>query len=115
MPDNRRKGPIRADDDAMDPISPISANTPAAVPEPVPSPRIAPQDRALNAALSGAVQSLNEAGYAGAGREISISLDPGTRRPVIEVVDTQTKKVLFQWPSAYVLELAQQQKNGADG
>ena len=98
----------------MNPITPISATTPAA-PEPAPPPRLAPQDRTLNAALSGAVRSLNEAGYAGTGREISLSFDPGTRRPVIEVVDSETKKVLSQWPSAYVLELAQEQKKGGDG
>jgi uncharacterized FlaG/YvyC family protein len=98
----------------MNPISPISASTPAA-PEPVPPPRSAPQDRTLNAALSGAVQSLNEAGYAGTGREISLSFDPATRRPVIEVVDTETNKVLIQWPSAYVLELAQEQKRNLNG
>jgi uncharacterized FlaG/YvyC family protein len=98
----------------MNPITPISATTPAA-PEPAPPARLAPQDRALNAALSGAVQSLNEAGYAGTGREISLSFDPGTRRPIIEVVDTDTQKVLFQWPSAYVLELAQEQKKSARG
>jgi len=98
----------------MNPISPISA-TPPPAPDPVPPPRFSPQDRTLNAALSGAVQSLNEAGYAGTGREISLSFDPGTRRPVIEVVDSETKKVLSQWPSAYVLELAQEQKKSADG
>ena len=93
----------------MNPITPISATAPA-VPEPAPQPRLSPQDRTLNAALSGAVQSLNEAGYAGTGREISLSFDSGTRRPVIEVVDTETKKVVLQWPSAYVLELAKEQK-----
>jgi uncharacterized FlaG/YvyC family protein len=91
----------------MDPISPISV-IPEASPQTF-APPARRAERALDFAVSRAVNSLNEAGYAGAGREISISSDPSTRRPVIEVVDSQTKTVLFQWPSAYVLELAMEQ------
>jgi uncharacterized FlaG/YvyC family protein len=97
----------------MDPISPISSVSPA-TPQTALTPAPRPQDQALNAALSGAVWSLNEAGYAGTGRQITLSFDPASRRPVIEVVDSETNKVLLQWPSAYVLELAHEQNKRAD-
>jgi flagellar protein FlaG len=70
---------------------------------------------AYNRAVSAAVQTLNDAGYAGAGREVTISLDQATRRPVVKVVDTATNEVIQQWPTQYVLQLAaDSQKAGRD-
>jgi uncharacterized FlaG/YvyC family protein len=66
-------------------------------------------DRALAQALSNAALRLNDVGYPGAGREITFSLDPATRLPLIEIVDQETREVLSQWPSAYLLELAAEQ------
>jgi len=64
------------------------------------------KDRALNRSVSAAVQTLNDAGYAGNGREVTFSIDQATKRTVIKVVDTSTKEVLQQWPPEYVLQLA---------
>jgi uncharacterized FlaG/YvyC family protein len=64
------------------------------------------EERALNRSTSAAVQTLNDAGYAGDGREVTFSLDQATKRPVIKVVDTTTKEVLQQWPQQYLLQLA---------
>jgi uncharacterized FlaG/YvyC family protein len=65
-----------------------------------------PEERALNRTVAIGVQALNEAGYVGQGREVTFSVDPATRRPVVKVVDTATKEVLQQWPPEYLLQLA---------
>jgi uncharacterized FlaG/YvyC family protein len=73
------------------------------------------EERAYDRSVSAAVQTLNDSGYAGAGREVTISLDQATRRPVVKVVETSTNEVLQQWPSQYVLQLAaDSQKSGRD-
>ncbi|HEX4278578.1 MAG TPA: flagellar protein FlaG [Bryobacteraceae bacterium] len=64
------------------------------------------EERAFNRSVSAAVQTLNDVGYAGAGREVTFSLDQATHRPVIKVVETSTNEVLQQWPTEYVLQLA---------
>lgn len=73
------------------------------------------QELEFNRSVSAAVQTLNEVKYAGDGREVTISLDQTTRRPVVKVVETATKEVIQQWPSEYVLQLAaESQKTGKD-
>jgi flagellar protein FlaG len=64
------------------------------------------EKRALNRSASAAVQTVNAAGYAGDGREVTFSVDQATRQPVIKVIDTSTKEVLHQWPLEYLLQLA---------
>jgi len=59
-----------------------------------------------NRSVSAAVQTLNQIRYAGDGREVTISLDQATRRPVVKVVETATNEVIQQWPTQYVLQLA---------
>jgi flagellar protein FlaG len=95
----------------MAPISEIpeqklESNTPA---PPVVEP-IKPGERALTRAVASAVQTLNDAGYAGAGREVTFSLDQATKRPIVKLVDTSTKEVLEQWPAEYLLQLAAEAK-----
>ncbi|HTA44907.1 MAG TPA: flagellar protein FlaG [Bryobacteraceae bacterium] len=65
-----------------------------------------PVDRTLNRAVSEAVGKLNDAGYAGEGREVTFSIDHSTQQPVIKVIDTVTKEVITQFPPRYVLALA---------
>ena len=72
---------------------------------PVPE-RTSGAERALNRAVASGVQALNDAGYPGAGREVTFSFDQATKRPVVKVVDTSTKEVLEQWPPEYLLQLA---------
>jgi len=69
------------------------------------------QQRQQNLAVSSAVRQLNTVRYAGEGREVTFSLDPATRRPVLRVVDVETKEVILQWPQAYVLQLAEDVRN----
>ncbi len=44
--------------------------------------------------------------YPGEGREVTFSLDPATKAPVIKVIDTATKEVISQWPPEYLLQIA---------
>lgn len=67
-------------------------------------------DRDQAQAVLQAVSHLNEQAFAGEGREITISLDPGTRQPVVRVVEISSGEVLRQWPSQYVLQLAEDSK-----
>jgi uncharacterized FlaG/YvyC family protein len=84
------------------------------VPQSAPASAEQIKQQALNVAVSKATKVLNDIGYAGIGRQINFSLDPATHQPVIEILDTQTNKVLFQWPSEYVLELAAEQTKSRD-
>jgi uncharacterized FlaG/YvyC family protein len=65
----------------------------------------------LNRAVSAAVGQLNEAGYAGQGREITFSVDPATKQSVIKVIDTATKEVINQLPPEYLLQIAAEKSN----
>lgn len=58
--------------------------------------------------LTKAARTVNQANFAGAGREVTFSVNPATRRPVIKVVQTETKEVVAQWPSEYLLRLAEE-------
>jgi flagellar protein FlaG len=63
-------------------------------------------DRTSNRAVSAAVGKLNEANYAGEGREVTFSVDKATKQPVVKVIDTATKEVIRQLPSEYLLKIA---------
>jgi flagellar protein FlaG len=89
----------------MNPVQPANPTTvTASVAAAVPVSNDA--QRAVTQEVLGAVKRLNEAGYAGEGKEITFSIDRTTRLPVVKVVDTNTKEVLQQWPAEYVLQLA---------
>jgi uncharacterized FlaG/YvyC family protein len=64
-------------------------------------------DRRATLAVAKAVQKLNAAGFAGDGREITFSFNPETRRPIVKVVDADTREVLQQWPTDYLLQQAE--------
>jgi flagellar protein FlaG len=62
-----------------------------------------------------AVHALNAAGMFGNNRELSFSLDRETRRPVIRIIDSETKEVIQQIPQEYALRLAQNLSPGSAG
>jgi uncharacterized FlaG/YvyC family protein len=68
------------------------------------------EERALNRSVAAGVQTLNSAGYAGDGREVTYSVDQATRRLIVKVVDTATREVVQQWPAEYMLHLAAEVK-----
>jgi uncharacterized FlaG/YvyC family protein len=75
-------------------------------PPQTPQSELPAEERALTRSVAAAAQTLNEAGVAGEGREVTFSFDQATRRPVIKVVETSTKEVVQQWPPEYLLQLA---------
>jgi uncharacterized FlaG/YvyC family protein len=92
----------------MDAISPTLIATGTVVPATLGVSAVAPEGRSFNQLVSRAARILNEANFAGQNREITFSIDPGTRRPVIKVVDATTNEIIQQWPSEYLLQLAEQ-------
>jgi uncharacterized FlaG/YvyC family protein len=90
---------------AQNSITPIQALASAASPITPPVTTTA-EERALNRSVAAGVQTLNDAGYAGEGREVTFSVDQATKRPIIQVVDTSTKEVIQQWPPEYLLQIA---------
>ena len=71
-----------------------------------PVPSTTSEERALNRAVSSAVQTVNESQYLGSDRSVTFSVDQATRLPVVKVVDTSTNEVVEQWPPEYLLQLA---------
>ena len=62
-----------------------------------------------------AVRSLNKSELLGQQNELTYTIDRDTRRPVVKVVDRETKAVLFQIPPSYVLELADRTNHESGG
>ena len=52
-----------------------------------------------------AVKKLNESGFLGSNSELTFVLDRNTKRPLVRIVDRETKEVLQQIPPEYVLRL----------
>jgi uncharacterized FlaG/YvyC family protein len=84
-------------------ITPIAFSSLPAAPAPVPA--TAPS---AHRDVATAVQTLNQNGTAGPGREFSIAIDGKTRVPVVRIVDKVTNELIEQIPSQYILDLAQQ-------
>ena len=62
--------------------------------------------QAENRGIIQAVRAINASGNLGEDRELVFSLDRQTRRPVIKIVNRDTKEVLRQIPNERVLQLA---------
>ena len=56
-----------------------------------------------------AVRKLNETEFAGFDRELVFSFDRETRRPLVKVVNRETREVVTQIPPEYILRLAEEQ------
>lgn len=71
---------------------------------------VPPERAAEQRSLIQAVRALNAADLFGNGRELSFALDRETRRPVIRIVDRNTKEVIQQIPAEYALRMAEDLK-----
>lgn len=87
---------------SISPLPALAGTVPAITPPVSPT----SEERALNRSVAAAVQTVNDAGYPGDGREVTFSVDQATKQHVIQVVDTSTKEVLQQWPPEYLLQIA---------
>jgi len=83
----------------VDAISELPAIAPA-------SP-LTPELRQEQAQLIRAVEKLNEARIFGEKSELTFSVDRESRRPVMKIVDRETREVIQQIPPEYVLRLAE--------
>lgn len=63
------------------------------------------EQRAAHREVIAAIRQVNESGLLG-NSELRFSLDRETHRPVIRIVDRETKEVIRQVPPEYVLQLA---------
>ncbi len=75
-------------------VTPIQASAIATEPELPPAAKAHDgSERAFNRSVSAAVETVNNAGSAGDGREVTFSLDQATKRPaVIKVIDTSYQR-----------------------
>jgi uncharacterized FlaG/YvyC family protein len=87
------------------PIGPISANIPLA-PATTALPERTTKEREATQNVVAAVKTLNQSQIAGTDREFSISIDPQSKRPVVQIVDSATREVIDQIPSKYILDVA---------
>ncbi len=70
------------------------------------APEFTAKERETRKNVDAAVNTLNQAQIAGPDREYSISIDPQTKQPIVQIVDSSTKEVLDQIPSKYILDVA---------
>lgn len=66
--------------------------------------------RELRQILTSATRTLNQVSFAGQGREVTFSVDTVTKRPIVRIVDTESKEVVAQWPPEYLLRMAEELK-----
>ena len=68
---------------------------------------LTPEERVQQRQLIQAVRSMNETEFFGQSSELTFSLDPGTHKPVLKLVDKRTQEVIRQIPPEYLLRLAE--------
>jgi flagellar protein FlaG len=58
-----------------------------------------------------AVKAVNQSGMFGQGEELAFQMDSATKRLVVQIIDSTTKKVISQVPPEYVLRMAESLKS----
>lgn len=74
-----------------------------------------PEQRENDRNLVKAVKKLNESGFGGAGNELTFAMDRNTHRPLVRIVDKETREVIQQIPAEHVLRMAEELKEGIRG
>ena len=74
---------------------------------------LTPRERAEQARLIQAVKSVNQSGIFGSSNDLTFSSDPETGRPVIRLVNKDTKEVVRQIPAEYLLRLSEDPRQAA--
>lgn len=65
-----------------------------------------PRERAEQSRLIQAVKSVNQSGVFGSSDELTFASDTETGRPVIRLINKETKEVVRQIPAEYLLRLS---------
>lgn len=86
---------------AIRPVGPVTPTADA---------QINPQQRSERTALVQAAKMLNDIQAFGPLSEVTFSLDRVTHKPLLQIVDRQTREVLSQLPPEYLLRMAAQVK-----
>jgi flagellar protein FlaG len=73
-----------------------------------PSPVKSPEAQAESRQLIRAVKKLNESELLGNNNELTFVLDRETKRPLVRIVNRETKEVVQQIPPEYVLRMAEE-------
>ena len=68
---------------------------------------LTPRERAEQGRLIQAVKSVNQSGVFGSSDELTFTSDPESGRPVIQLVNRETKEVVRQIPAEYLLRLSE--------
>ncbi|MCW5976747.1 MAG: flagellar protein FlaG [Bryobacteraceae bacterium] len=84
-------------------INPVNSN-PAL---PVSAQIVSPELQAQNRELIEAVKALNGAEFFGQNNELTFVFDRTTRRPLVRIVDRETREVVRQIPPEYALRMAE--------
>lgn len=84
-------------------------NTALTAPAEPAAPAQAVEDRR---SLIRAVRAVNSAELLGYDHELSFAFDRATGRPVVRIVDKETREVIQQIPAEYVLRMAEELKRG---
>lgn len=75
---------------------------------------ISPSERApQKTELIEAVKAINRAELFGFDNELTFVMDPDTHRPIMRIINRDTREVVRQLPSEYVLRLARDLKKKA--
>ena len=77
---------------------------------PIADVQITPQQRAERTALVLATKAANELQSFGPTSEVTFSIDRVTHKPLLQIVDRQTREVIAQLPPEYLLRIAAQLK-----
>ena len=81
-----------------------------AITQPVSDNKDATHIQAANREVIQAVRAVNATDKLGDKNELSFSVDPRTRRPVVKIVNRDTQEVITQIPNEEVLRLAESLK-----
>lgn len=68
---------------------------------------LTPRERAEQSRLIQAVKTVNQSGVFGSSDELTFSSDAETGRPVIRLINKETKEVIRQIPAEYLLRLSE--------
>jgi len=67
-----------------------------------------PESQTENRELVQAVRKLNQTEYLGDNSELTIVMDRATRRPLVRIINKETKEIIQQIPPEYVLRMAEE-------
>ncbi|MBM3810678.1 MAG: flagellar protein FlaG [Acidimicrobiia bacterium] len=73
-----------------------------------PSPVKSPEAQAESRQLIRALKKLNESELLGNNHELTFVMDRETRRPLVRIINRETKEIVQQIPPEYVLRMAEE-------